>query len=299
MKKQKIILFILILCSLLLFLFLVISMYSQNTSTHTDKEPLASVELQTEESASSETISIEPSSFVEETQSSASLENASIPFEEPTTSYSEPDTTCSETISPDRITYMPDFYYEPLSDEIIGRIYGISYKTDCPVPYEELRYVHILHINFENEVTEGELICNRDIAQDMVEIFYELFLQNYQIERVKLVDEYQADDKLSMIDNNTSCFNYRTVEGTNSISKHGLGLAIDINPFYNPYVTKNNDGTNYVSPPGSEIYVDRTQDFPHKITENDLCYQLFTEHGFLWGGHWKYTKDYQHFYKEP
>lgn len=205
----------------------------------------------------------------------------------------------SENISPERVTYMPDFYYEPLSDEVINKIYGISYKADCPVPYEDLRHVHILHINFKNEIIEGELICHRDVAQDMVEIFYELYIQNYQIEKVRLIDEYGADDKLSMIDNNTSCFNYRTVEGTNSISKHGLGLAIDINPFYNPYVTKNNDGTDYISPPGSEIFVDRTQDFAHKITEDDLCYQLFTQHGFLWGGHWKYTKDYQHFYKEP
>lgn len=205
----------------------------------------------------------------------------------------------SENISPERVTYMPDFYYEPLSDEVIDKIYGISYKADCPVPYEDLRYVHILHINFKNEIIEGELICHRDVAQDMVDIFYELYIQNYQIEKVRLIDEYGADDKLSMIDNNTSCFNYRTVEGTNSISKHGLGLAVDINPFYNPYVMKNNNGTDYISPPGSEAFVDRTQNFAHKITEDDLCYQLFTQHGFLWGGHWKYTKDYQHFYKEP
>ena len=64
-------------------------------------------------------------------------------------------------------------------------------------------------------------------------------------------------------------------------------------------MTKNADGTDYISPPGGEIYVDRSIDFAHKITEDDLCYQLFIEHGFQWGGHWKYTKDYQHFYKEP
>lgn len=221
----------------------------------------------------------------------------SVSFEELTESPLQQE--LSEDIPPEQVSYMPDFYYEPLSDEMINKIYGISYKADCPVPYEDLRYVHILHINFNNEIMEGELICHRDVAQDMVEIFYELYVQNYQIEKVRLIDEYGADDKLSMIDNNTSCFNYRTVEGTNSISKHGLGLAIDINPFYNPYVTKNNDGTDYISPPGSESFVDRNKDFAHKITEDDLCYQLFTEHGFLWGGHWKYTKDYQHFYKEP
>lgn len=295
MKKQKIILTLFILCSLALLLFLILSMqpqtnyqYTDMTSVSTEESTLSDVEsLSNEKSTLSDNISL----YTEENTLSDS--------ESFSTECSSTDSELSEVLLSKRTTYMPDFYYEPLSESIINRIYGISYKIDCPISYDDLRYVHILHINFNQEVTEGELICNQDIAQDMVEIFYELYIQHYQIEKVRLVDEYNADDKLSMMDNNTSCFNYRTVEGTNSISKHGLGLAIDINPFYNPYVTTNSDGTTYISPPGSEIYVDRANDFAHKITENDLCYQLFTEHGFLWGGHWKYTKDYQHFYKEP
>ena len=102
-----------------------------------------------------------------------------------------------------------------------------------------------------------------------------------------------------MEDNNTSCFNYRVVDGTNSLSKHALGRAIDINPFYNPYVVfdKNGTGETYISPGGSEIYADRSQNFPYKIDENDLCYKLFKEHGFTWGGNWNSSKDYQHFQK--
>ena len=34
-----------------------------------------------------------------------------------------------------------------------------------------------------------------------------------------------------------------------------------------------------------------------KIDENDLCYKLFIEHGFTWGGNWNSSKDYQHFQK--
>ena len=100
-----------------------------------------------------------------------------------------------------------------------------------------------------------------------------------------------------MEDNNTSCFNYRPVEGTSSLSKHALGLAIDINPFYNPYITYNKDGSEKVSPANASAYADRTASFPYKIDENDLCYQLFKEHGFTWGGHWNSCKDYQHFQK--
>lgn len=198
----------------------------------------------------------------------------------------------------ERTTYQPGFYYEPLSESIKEKITGISYpETGCTVPYEDLNYVGLLYIDFNGNEQSGELICNKKVAQDMVEIFYELYQNQYQIERIRLIDEYGGDDTASMSDNNTSCFNYRVVDGTTSLSKHALGCAIDINPFYNPYVVFNKDGSGetYISPKGSEVYADRSVDFPYKIDENDLCYKLFTEHGFTWGGHWNSCKDYQHF----
>lgn len=202
------------------------------------------------------------------------------------------------SMNPERTTYQDGFYYEPLSDEIKERITGISYpESGCTVPYEDLHYVGLLYVDFDGETQTGELICNKAIAQDMVEIFYELYLNDYRIERIRLIDEYGGDDTLSMEDNNTSCFNYRVVDGTDSLSKHALGCAIDINPFYNPYVVFNRptQGETYISPRGSEIYADRSRSFPYKIDENDLCYRLFTAHGFTWGGNWNSSKDYQHF----
>ena len=97
----------------------------------------------------------------------------------------------------ERTTYQPGFYYEPLSDDIKQRITGISYpETGCTVPYEDLNYVGLLYIDFNGEAQEGELICNKAIAQDMVEIFYELYRNEYQIERIRLIDEYDGDDTL-------------------------------------------------------------------------------------------------------
>ena len=125
----------------------------------------------------------------------------------------------------------------------------------------------------------------------------ELLEKHYETKVILLIDEYDGDDLASMEDNNTSCFNYRPVEGTSSLSKHALGLAIDINPFYNPYITYNKDGSERVSPANASASADRTASFPYKIDENDLCYQLFKEHGFTWGGHWNSCKDYQHFQK--
>lgn len=202
---------------------------------------------------------------------------------------------------PERITYEEGFYYEPLTDEVKERITGISYpENGCTVPYEDLNYVGLKYIDFKGQEQTGELICNKAIAQDMVEIFHELYRNEYRLESVHLIDEYDGDDTASMTENNTSCFNYRGVDGTASLSKHAYGLAIDVNPYYNPYVVfgRNSDGSDYISPPGSEIYADRSQSFAYKIDENDLCYRLFTEHGFTWGGNWNSTKDYQHFQKK-
>lgn len=195
-----------------------------------------------------------------------------------------------------RCLYQDGFFYQPITEDVKERIYGLSYKTDCTVPYDDLRYVSVLYVDFNGETQTGEIICNKAIAQDLTEIFYELYQNSYQIDKIRLVDEYNADDDLSCADNNTSCFNYRVVEGTSNLSKHALGLAIDINPFQNPYVTYPN-GKERISPPGSEPYADRSSGLAHMITENDLCYQLFIQHGFTWGGHWKSLKDYQHFQK--
>lgn len=224
-----------------------------------------------------------------------------------------------EEESPESAHYKDGFFYQPLSDAVTARITGLSYPvcesiaptlsldvvnviadTDEPaVSYSDLCYMNVQYYDFDGEIQTGELICNKGIAQDLVEIFYELYLNEYRIEKIRLIDEYGGDDTASMEDNNTSCFNYRVVDGTTSLSKHALGCAIDINPFYNPYVVynKNGSGETYISPKGSERYADRSQNFPYKIDENDLCYKLFKEHGFIWGGNWNSSKDYQHFQK--
>ncbi|MBR0257456.1 MAG: M15 family metallopeptidase [Synergistaceae bacterium] len=174
------------------------------------------------------------------------------------------------------------------------RMKGKSYKDDCPIPLTDLRYLHVLHKDIDGVTHEGELICNVRIADDVLEIFKALYEAGYPIERVSLVDDYGADDETSMRDNNSSCFNFRFISHTTKISKHGLGLAVDINTLYNPYV-KEVDGKRIVEPATADEYTDRSKDFRYKIEKGDLCYKLFTERGFEWGGEWKTVKDYQHF----
>lgn len=187
-----------------------------------------------------------------------------------------------------------DFYITEITDDIFARIKGKSFKDDCTLPREDLRYLHVLHKDINGTVHEGEMIVNKHIAEDVLDILHELYENSYPIERMKLVDEYDADDEKSMEDNNSSSFNFRFISHTTRISKHGLGLAVDINTLYNPY-TKVVDGKRIIEPITGEPYLDRDADFDYKIEKGDLCYQLFAEHGFEWGGDWTDRKDYQHF----
>lgn len=187
-----------------------------------------------------------------------------------------------------------EFYIKPIPNDIFEKMQGKSYKENCTVPREELRYLHILHVGFDNNTHEGELIVNKRIAEDVLDIFKELYKAGYQIEKVRLIDEYNALDELSMRDNNSSAFNFRYISYSTTLSKHAMGLAVDINTLYNPYI-KQVDGRLNIEPANAVNYVDRNRQFPHKIDHDDLCYKLFTKYGFEWGGDWEDSKDYQHF----
>ena len=187
------------------------------------------------------------------------------------------------------------FTIDTISDAVVQRMQGKSFKRDCTVKRSELRYLRLSHYDAEGKEHIGELVCNKMIASDLKEIFQELYKHHYPIQRMQLVDDYDADDEQSMRANNTSCFNFRRIAGSTKLSKHSQGLAIDINPLYNPYVKRQANGTLIVQPANATCYADRRKAIPYKIERDDLCYRLFIKHGFKWGGAWTRQQDYQHF----
>ena len=180
---------------------------------------------------------------------------------------------------------------------IFERIKGHSYRNDCTVPLKELRYLRVLHYDADGNIRMGEMICNRAISTDLLNIFRELYNTRYPIERMVLIDEYGADDERSMTANNSTCFNFRAIAGSKKLSNHSLGRAVDINPLYNPHVRRSNGRITMVNPKAARPYADRSKKFKMKIDREDLCYRLFIKHGFKWGGNWRTAKDYQHFEK--
>lgn len=184
------------------------------------------------------------------------------------------------------------FAIHELSDSVFAVMQGKSYPNGCRVKRSDLRYLTVLHYDSKGNIRQGELVCNKMIAKDLLEIFQKLYESHYPIEHIQLIDNYDADDERSMQANNTSCFCYRNVNGSKKLSKHSLGMAIDINPLYNPCV-KNGS----VRPKKGQPYANRTRTFNYKIERGDLLWRLFTEHGFRWGGAWRSLKDWQHFEK--
>ena len=186
----------------------------------------------------------------------------------------------------------PVFAAEPIPAAVEARMRGVSYPDDAEIPLSDLRYLRLTYVDFDGKEQVGEMVCNKAVADDLLAIFRALYEARYPIRSIRLIDDFGGDDEASMAADNTSCFNFRRKTGMRELSKHALGLAVDVNPFENPYVRPSR-----VRPAGADAYADRTKDFPHKIDKNDLCYRLFREHGFSWGGAWRSVRDYQHFEK--
>lgn len=191
--------------------------------------------------------------------------------------------------------FLDRFQIKEIDSNLFHRISGKSYQENEFISLDCLRYLSIPHYTFSGTITMGELIVHKDISTKTRSVFRDLFLAHYPIEKLILIDDYDGNDYRSMSDNNSSAFNYRFIDGTTTLSDHSFGLAIDINPLYNPYIKEVN-GALRILPPKGSLYVDRNIDCPYIIKENDICHRTFLKYGFLWGGTWTHAKDYQHFY---
>jgi hypothetical protein len=155
-----------------------------------------------------------------------------------------------------------------------------------------LQSVKVAYINLDGETQMGELIVHHELAEEVVDIFRDIYECRFPIEKMIPINLYDCNDDKSMEDNNTSAFNYRTVSGSRKLSDHSFGRAIDINPLLNPYIRRSK-----VHPENGRKYTDRENHVEGMIQKNDCVVQEFKSRGWQWGGDWKYSKDYQHFYK--
>lgn len=173
-----------------------------------------------------------------------------------------------------------------------------SWKDINPVPLQDLRCVSVTYYGYDDQEHQGSLIVHEKVAVEIVDIFQEIFDAKFPIEKLQFVDLYQGIDEISAQDNNSYSFCCRPNTTNPSVfSKHSYGLAIDINPLYNPY-----HRGSLIVPKLGEPYLNRDNPVKGMITPDSACYQAFIKRGWTWGGDWQKPRgyvDYQHFEKDP
>ena len=90
--------------------------------------------------------------------------------------------------------------------------------------------------------------------------------------------------------NDTGSFNCRATRGATSFSQHAYGLAVDVDPFQNPY-----HRGDVVLPELASSYLDRGRSRPGMITADGPVVRAFAAVGWTWGGTWDSLVDLQHF----
>ncbi|MGH8952464.1 MAG: M15 family metallopeptidase [Acidimicrobiia bacterium] len=175
----------------------------------------------------------------------------------------------------------------PIPSDVLARS---SWTGECPVTVDDLAYLTMSHLGFDGELHTGEMIVDVTVAEDVVEVFRELFEARFPIEQMRVITAEEIDAHPTGDWNDTTSFVCRPAVGSTSWSYHAYGLAIDVNPFHNPYLK---DGL--VLPELAGSYLDREEVRPGMIVEGDVATRVFAEIGWDWGGNWNTLKDWMHF----
>lgn len=174
---------------------------------------------------------------------------------------------------------------------VAAEMRGVSWREDprCP-PWTGLAYLRVSHLDFFGAHATGELVVARDIAGATRALLARLYELGFPLRRMQRIEAYGGSDDASMAADNSSGFNFRTVTGTDRLSQHALGYAIDLNPRENPWLASG------VQPADGAEYLDRTHLRPGMIVRPGPVTAALDELGWEWGGDWR-VPDYHHLVK--
>jgi hypothetical protein len=178
----------------------------------------------------------------------------------------------------------------PLDQATRATMIGVTWFLDCPVSLDDLRSVSLSYWGLDAAAHTGTLVVNRDAAAGLVTVFRQLYAARFPISLMTPIEAFGGDDDASVAADNTSGFNCRNVDGTNHWSEHAFGEAVDINPCRNPDVVGGQ-----VKAAHCQRFVNRSALVPGTIHEGDVVVKAFAAIGWGWGGHFRSSKDYQHF----
>lgn len=193
---------------------------------------------------------------------------------------------------PDQLPALPGDGFasavQPVPAEVLARS---TWEPGCPVAADDLAYVRLAFWGFDDQRHTGELLLNRSVARDVVSVFRRLYAERFPFEELRITPRSELDAPPTGDGNDTGAFSCRPTTGSDTTySQHAYGLAIDLNPFQNPYVKGD-----LVLPELASTYLDRDDVRPGMITPDGVVVRAFTDIGWTWGGTWSSLKDFQHF----
>jgi poly-gamma-glutamate synthesis protein (capsule biosynthesis protein) len=183
----------------------------------------------------------------------------------------------------------------PIPPAIRREMAGASWRDDprCP-PFADLALLELSYRDFAGVRHTGELVVAARWAEPIVGVFARLYDAGFPLGGMRRVDAFGGDDDRSMAANNCSGFNFRTIAGTDALSMHARGVAVDLNPVQNPYLVASR-----IYPPAAAGFLDRTDVRPGMIVRPGPVVDAFAAIGWGWGGDWTSRKDYHHFAAPP
>jgi D-alanyl-D-alanine carboxypeptidase len=165
-----------------------------------------------------------------------------------------------------------------------------TWSAGCPVTAAQLRYLTMSFWGFDGRQHTGEMIVNVRVAPAVVAAFGKLHAAHFPLEEMRVVSPPELNAPPTGDGNNTTAFVCRPARGQTRWSAHAYGLAIDVNPFCNPY--RRGD---LVLPELASAYLDRADRRPGMIHSGDAVVRAFTAAGWTWGGTWTSPRDLMHF----
>lgn len=156
---------------------------------------------------------------------------------------------------------------------------------------KEMCLIDVSYRAFDGMRHQGQLVIHRLLRDEIISLFELMEKIGFPVAKAVPIAAYGWSDSDSMADNNSSAFNYRYVAGTDRLSRHAIGYAVDINPLLNPVVYENGRTV----PPGALHEPDR----PGTLFDGHPIVNAFVALGWRWGGHFHSTLDYHHFEKHP
>ncbi|MDD4971729.1 MAG: M15 family metallopeptidase [Paludibacter sp.] len=188
-----------------------------------------------------------------------------------------------------------------IPNKVTTKTFKQSITVDCNYTFEEatrgtrapeeiiaqLKLINVKYYSTDRKIHQGQILTNTKIADKIEILFHYMFYHKFPIAHAIPIVKYNWNDDLSMQANNTYSFCYRD-EG---FSKHATGMAIDINPYFNPVRWKAGYETRINKPVGAH----HDTSIPGTFYSFHPVVQEFRKLGFHWGHNFSAKYDDHHF----